>query len=115
MSAPAVEVTGLVKRFGAVTAVDGVTFRIGRGETVALLGPNGSGKTTTLKCAAGLLRPDAGAIRMAGFDLGRALLERTPKPTAEQATRALDGNLCRCGTNIGLLKAALGTTGVRRG
>lgn len=72
MSAPAVEVAGLVKRFGAVTAVDGVTFRVGRGETVALLGPNGSGKTTTLKCAAGLLRPDAGAVRMAGFDLGRA-------------------------------------------
>jgi len=44
-----------------------------------------------------------------------ALLEKTPNPTPEQAKRALDGNLCRCGTNIGLLKAALGTAGVRRG
>jgi xanthine dehydrogenase YagT iron-sulfur-binding subunit len=44
-----------------------------------------------------------------------ALLERTPNPTPEQARRALDGNICRCGTNVGLLKAALGTTGVRRG
>jgi xanthine dehydrogenase YagT iron-sulfur-binding subunit len=44
-----------------------------------------------------------------------ALLERTPNPTPEQARRALDGNLCRCGTNVGLLKAALGTAGVRRG
>jgi xanthine dehydrogenase YagT iron-sulfur-binding subunit len=44
-----------------------------------------------------------------------ALLEKTPNPTPEQAKRALDGNICRCGTNVGLLKAALGTTGVRRG
>ena len=44
-----------------------------------------------------------------------ALLEKTPNPTPEQAKRALDGNICRCGTNVGLLTAALGTTGVRRG
>jgi Cu-processing system ATP-binding protein len=68
----AVEAAGLGKRFGAVVAVDGVSFRVDRGETVALLGPNGSGKTTTLKCAAGLLRPDAGTVRVAGFDLRAA-------------------------------------------
>jgi xanthine dehydrogenase YagT iron-sulfur-binding subunit len=44
-----------------------------------------------------------------------ALLERNPNPTAEQAKKALDGNLCRCGTNIGVLKAALSATGVTRG
>jgi xanthine dehydrogenase YagT iron-sulfur-binding subunit len=44
-----------------------------------------------------------------------ALLEKTPNPTPEQAKRALDGNLCRCGTNIGVLKAALGAKGVTRG
>ena len=44
-----------------------------------------------------------------------ALLERNPNPTAEQAKRALDGNLCRCGTNIGVLKAALAAKGVTRG
>ena len=44
-----------------------------------------------------------------------ALLEKTPNPTPEQAKRALDGNICRCGTNVGLLKAALGATVVRRG
>jgi Cu-processing system ATP-binding protein len=70
--APPIEVSGLVKRFGEVVAVDGVSFRVDRGETVALLGPNGSGKTTTLKCAAGLLRPDAGTVRVAGFDLRAA-------------------------------------------
>jgi xanthine dehydrogenase YagT iron-sulfur-binding subunit len=44
-----------------------------------------------------------------------ALLEKTPNPTPEQAKRALDGNLCRCGTNIGVLKAALAVTGGSRG
>lgn len=44
-----------------------------------------------------------------------ALLEKYPNPTAEQAKRALDGNLCRCGTNIGVLKAALAAKGVSRG
>ena len=44
-----------------------------------------------------------------------ALLEKTPNPTAEQAKRALDGNLCRCGTNIGVLRAALAAKGVNRG
>jgi len=44
-----------------------------------------------------------------------ALLEKTPNPTAEQAKRGLDGNLCRCGTNIGVLKAALAVKGVTRG
>jgi xanthine dehydrogenase YagT iron-sulfur-binding subunit len=44
-----------------------------------------------------------------------ALLERTPAPTVEQARRALDGNICRCGTNIGVLAAALKTKGVARG
>ena len=44
-----------------------------------------------------------------------ALLESTPNPTPEQARRALDGNVCRCGTNVGLLQAALGTKGVSRG
>lgn len=44
-----------------------------------------------------------------------ALLEKNPNPTAEQAKRALDGNLCRCGTNIGVLKAALAAKGVSRG
>lgn len=44
-----------------------------------------------------------------------ALLEARPSPTDEQAKKALDGNICRCGTNVGLLKAALGTRGVTRG
>lgn len=67
----AIEVTGLARSFGEVRAVDGVGFRVHPGETVALLGPNGSGKTTTLKCVAGLLAADAGSVRVSGFDLRR--------------------------------------------
>jgi len=66
---PALECTGLVKRFGALTAVAGLNLRIARGEFYAFLGPNGAGKTTSLRLISGLLRPDAGEIRLAGVSL----------------------------------------------
>jgi ABC-type multidrug transport system ATPase subunit len=53
---------GLVKRYGAVTAVDGLSFTVEPGETFALIGPNGAGKTTTLKILLGLTRPDEGRV-----------------------------------------------------
>ena len=64
-----IEVRGLEKRFGSVTALDGISFGVDPGETFALLGPNGSGKTTTLKCLAGLVIPSMGQIRINGIDL----------------------------------------------
>ena len=65
-TAPAVEVTGLVKRYGDLTAVDGLSLRIPRGQILGLLGPNGSGKTTTISCLLQLLTYDRGEVRVFG-------------------------------------------------
>ena len=56
----AVEVDGLVVRYGEVTAVDGVSFEAAAGQITAVLGPNGAGKTTTIEALEGFRRPDAG-------------------------------------------------------
>ena len=61
---------GLVKRFGELTAVDGVGFSIAAGETYGLLGPNGAGKTTTISMVCGLLARDAGEVEVAGRPIG---------------------------------------------
>lgn len=58
--------TGAVKAFGAVRAVDGVDLEIGRGETVALLGRNGAGKSTTISLLLGLNEPDEGTVALFG-------------------------------------------------
>jgi putative spermidine/putrescine transport system ATP-binding protein len=63
------ELRGLAKRFGAATAVDGVSIAIERGERLALLGPSGCGKTTTLNMIAGFLDPDAGSVTIGGRDM----------------------------------------------
>jgi lipopolysaccharide export system ATP-binding protein len=60
---------GLKKQFADTTAVDGVHLRIRGGEVVGLLGPNGAGKTTTFYMAVGMLRPDAGNVRLNGGDI----------------------------------------------
>jgi len=66
MSVPALRATGLVKRFGDLTAVDGLELELARGMCLALLGPNGAGKTTTIEMLEGLTRPDAGEIEILG-------------------------------------------------
>ncbi len=66
-----VEVSGLWKSYGGVFAVKGLSLSVEAGEIHGLLGPNGSGKTTTFKCIVGLLRPDRGVIRIAGHDVGK--------------------------------------------
>jgi ABC-2 type transport system ATP-binding protein len=63
-----VSVRGLVKRYGAHTAVDSIDFEVYRGEVFGLLGPNGAGKTTTLECLEGLRQFDAGFVSVAGCD-----------------------------------------------
>ncbi|MEU5567791.1 ABC transporter ATP-binding protein [Micromonospora musae] len=70
---PAVELSGLTKTFGAVTAVDGLSLRVEPGEVVAFLGPNGAGKTTTIDMLLGLARPDAGSVRILGGEPADAI------------------------------------------
>lgn len=62
-------VDGLVRTFGELTAVDGVSFGIAAGETYGLLGPNGAGKTTTISMIAGLIAADAGTVTLAGQEM----------------------------------------------
>jgi branched-chain amino acid transport system ATP-binding protein len=62
-------VTGLVKRFGGLTATDGVDLSVEPGEVHAVIGPNGAGKTTLINQLSGELRPDAGTIRLDGVDV----------------------------------------------
>ena len=62
--------TDLARRFGDLTAVDGVSFHIAPGETFGLLGPNGAGKTTTISMVAGLIAADAGTVTVAGRPMG---------------------------------------------
>jgi ABC-2 type transport system ATP-binding protein len=64
--APLLECRDLRRRFGALTAVDCISFQIGRGETYGLLGPNGAGKTTTISMVCGLLQRDGGTVTVAG-------------------------------------------------
>jgi oleandomycin transport system ATP-binding protein len=80
----AIQAEGLVKRFGATTALDGVDLLVPAGTIVGLLGPNGSGKTTTVRILTTLLAPDAGRAVVAGYDLAS-------RPMAARAEIGLTG------------------------
>ncbi len=67
---PVIDVRALTKSFGAVAAVDRISFAVAPGTTVGLLGGNGAGKTTTIAMLLGLLTPDSGSIRLLGHDIG---------------------------------------------
>ncbi len=75
---PAIEVVGLTKRYGAVTAVAGLDLTVSVGETIALLGPNGAGKTTTVECCEGYRVPDGGTVRVLGLDPRRDAAKLRP-------------------------------------
>ena len=76
------EVEGLVKRYGGITAVDDVSFALREGEVLGIIGPNGSGKTTTFDLISGYQTPDAGVVRYQGVDI-------TTLPPEERARRKL--------------------------
>jgi ABC-type multidrug transport system ATPase subunit len=84
----ALELSGLTKRFGDFVALDSLTLSVPRGEIFGLLGPNGSGKTTTINILSGLSKPSAGQARVLGFDITRdpravrAVLGTLPQETA---------------------------------
>jgi ABC-2 type transport system ATP-binding protein len=78
-NAPAVEISGLVKRYGQLTAVDGLTVTARAGTVTAILGPNGAGKTSTIEICEGYRRPDGGTVRVLGLDPARDAAKLRPK------------------------------------
>jgi ABC-2 type transport system ATP-binding protein len=72
---PMIEADNLAKYYGAIKAIEGVTFQIHRGEVVAFLGPNGAGKSTTMKLLTGYLSASVGTARIAGYDMSTDRLE----------------------------------------
>jgi ABC-2 type transport system ATP-binding protein len=92
MSATVV-VSNLRKRYGAVTAVDGVSFEIRSGEIFGLIGPNGAGKTTTVECLVGLRQPDEGRIAICGLDARRRPRDVKQRIGAALQTTALQDRI----------------------
>lgn len=70
-----IEIENLTKRFGPITAVDDVSFRVERGTVLGFLGPNGAGKSTTMKMVTGFLHPTSGRVRVCGFDVAQSPME----------------------------------------
>jgi len=106
----AIEVRGITKRFGPVTALAEVDFAVRQGELFGFLGPNGAGKTTTINVLTGLARPDTGTIRILGHDYTRDLKRAQHLmgvvPDESNLYPELTGfeNLCFCAALYGLGK-----------
>lgn len=91
-------VEGLMRAFGGLVAVNNLSFGVGEGEILGLLGPNGSGKTTALNLMSGMLRPDSGSIRLKGQDIAGLPTYRIARlglARTFQLVRVLDGMDCR--------------------
>jgi branched-chain amino acid transport system ATP-binding protein len=96
------EVKDLSKSFGGLLAVDGITLSVDAGEILGLIGPNGSGKTTTLNLIAGMLPPDGGQVRLLGTDITgwpafrcvRARINRTFQLVRVLPTLTVRENIC---------------------
>jgi ABC-2 type transport system ATP-binding protein len=101
-----VEVRGLTKAFGRVTAVRGMSFTAPAGKVTGFLGPNGSGKTTTLRAVLGLVRPDAGAALIGGVPYGRLARPRRTVGALLEAGGFHPGR--RAGDHLRVLASAAG-------
>ena len=121
-SGSAVEIAHLRKTYGALTAVDDVSFTVAEGEIFGILGPNGAGKTTTVECAVGLRTPDSGTIRLLGLDpqsdreqiheIVGVQLQASAQPAKLRVREILDmySSFYRQPADIGELTEALGLT-----
>ena len=92
-AAPILNVEHLSKSFGALKAVDDVSFRVEAGEIVGLLGPNGAGKTSTINMVLGVLQPSAGRVSIEGFDLARERGRAMQRANFAAVNCPLPGNL----------------------
>ena len=93
-SAPAItEVRRLTKRFGSLTALDSLNFKVCRGDILGLLGPNGAGKTTAIHCMLGLIKPTSGSISIMGLDVARHRRKILAQVNFSSAYTALPSNL----------------------
>jgi ABC-2 type transport system ATP-binding protein len=92
-SEPAISVTGLVKSFGDVRALDGVDLQVPPGSVLGLLGPNGAGKTTAVRVLTTLLKPDAGTVLVTGLDVVRDAVELRSRIGLAGQYAAVDENL----------------------
>ena len=108
-----VEVRDLVRRFGAFTAVDHISFEVRRGEVFGLLGPNGAGKTTTFRMLCGLLPASSGTLRMAGMDLRFSRASARQKIGYVAQKFSLYGQLS-VAENLAFFASAYGLRGRRR-
>jgi ABC-2 type transport system ATP-binding protein len=90
---PALRVAGLTKRYAGVTALDDVSFTVGRGEIVGLLGPNGAGKTTTINVILGVLEPTSGEVAIDSIDIATARSLALTRANFAAVYASLPGNL----------------------
>lgn len=110
MTAEAIAVENIAKRFEAVEAVSGITFTVAKGELFGFLGPNGAGKTTTINMLTGLAQSDSGTMRIGGIDCTKRSMKAQQLigvvPDESNLYPELSGfdNLCFCATLYGLAK-----------
>jgi ABC-2 type transport system ATP-binding protein len=113
-AATAIVIDGLTKDYGDVRAVDNLTLSIPEAEVFGLLGPNGSGKTTTINCLTGILKPTSGTARVGGFDVqtqgreARQIMGVSPQETAVYPYLTGRENIRLFGMLYSLPKSALG-------
>jgi ABC-2 type transport system ATP-binding protein len=105
-----VEVEGLTKKYGDLTALDGISFSVHDGEIFGFLGPNGAGKTTTINVLTGLARATSGSARVSGFDCAGEIKKAQQimgiVPDESNLYEEFDGfeNLCFCAALYGMQK-----------